>query len=118
MGTKGIYRAPKCNTCGQEDPKKFWPKMKSMCRPCHGKDIARRMVEAREAAIAYKGGKCEICGYDKYRGALEFHHKDPKQKDPNGLRKMKLENLFAEVDKCTLLCSNCHREEHGRLNLE
>lgn len=28
-------------------------------------------------AIAYKGGKCQICGYDKCVGALEFHHLDP-----------------------------------------
>ena len=29
-----------------------------------------------------------------------------------------LEKLFAEVDKCVLLCSNCHREEHARLRME
>ena len=107
-----------CETCGETDSNKFWPKMKTMCRPCHGKDIGRRLIESREAAIAYKGGKCENCGYDKYRGALEFHHKDPTQKDPKGLRKTNLKALFAEVDKCMLLCANCHREEHGRLRME
>lgn len=115
---KGVSKKPYlCKQCGQQDPKKFWPKMKTTCRPCHGKDVARRMVESRNKAIEYKGGKCEHCGYDRFRGALEFHHKDPTQKDPKGLRKVKLEVLFAEVDKCVLLCSNCHREEHHRLRL-
>ena len=114
---KGVYSQPKCKVCGDEEPKNFWPKMKTTCRSCHGADIGRRVIEAREAAIDYKGGKCEHCGYDKYRGALEFHHKDPTQKDPTGLRAIKKERLFAEVDKCILLCSNCHREEHGRLRI-
>ena len=65
--------------------------------------------------IKYKGGKCEICGYNKCIDALEFHHKDPKQKDFN-ISKMgygrKFEILLKEVDKCNLLCSNCHREIH------
>jgi hypothetical protein len=32
-------------------------------------------------AVVYKGGKCQCCGYNKYIGALEFHHVDPEQKD-------------------------------------
>ena len=35
----------------------------------------------KKALVKYKGGKCEICGYNKYRGALQFHHRDPSQKD-------------------------------------
>lgn len=106
-----------CGTCGESNPLNFTGKMKSTCKKCHSKDIGRRLIEAREKAIEYKGGKCEHCGYDRYRGALEFHHKDPTQKDPYGLKAYKLDRLFAEVDKCVLLCSNCHREEHGRLRL-
>jgi hypothetical protein len=107
-----------CKICGEKSSDKFYGKMKSMCGKCHAKDIGRRLQEARASAIAYKGGKCEMCGYDKYAGALEFHHKDPTQKDPTGLRAYKLERLFAEVDKCMLLCANCHREEHARLRCE
>lgn len=119
MAKKGeIVKDFLCLTCGEVDPKKFYGKMKSMCGKCHAKDIATRLRDARAKAVAYKGGKCELCGYDKYVGALEFHHKDPQQKDPTGLRAYKLERLFAEVDKCMLLCSNCHREEHARLRCE
>ena len=119
MAKKGeIVKPFLCETCGETNSVKFYGKMTSMCGKCHALDIAQRLRDARKAAIDYKGGKCEHCGYSKYVGALEFHHKDPKQKDPKGLRAYKLSRLFAEVDKCILLCSNCHKEEHARLRLE
>lgn len=114
---KGITKKPFLCSCGENNPLNFTGKMKSMCKSCHTKDISKRMIDAREKAIEYKGGKCNHCGYDKFRGALEFHHTDPTQKDPKGLRKMNLKKLFAEVDKCVLLCSNCHREEHSKLRI-
>ena len=117
MAKKGEIVKPFQCSCGQTNSKMFTGKMKSTCKKCHSRDIGRRLIEAREKAIEYKGGKCEHCGYDKYRGALEFHHRDPTQKDPTGLRAYKLSRLFAEVDKCVLLCANCHREEHGKLRL-
>jgi hypothetical protein len=116
---KGIIKKPfLCETCGETEPSNFTGKMKSKCKKCHSADIGRRLIEAREKAIDYKGGKCEHCGYDRYRGALEFHHVDPRTKEHYGLRAIKLSRLFAEVDKCVLLCSNCHREEHANLRME
>ena len=116
MAKKGeIVKPFLCEGCGENAPSHFTGKMKSTCKKCHSKDIGRRLIAAREKAIEYKGGKCEHCGYNKYRGALEFHHKDPTQKDLRGLKAYKLSKLFAEVDKCLLLCSNCHREEHARI---
>jgi formate-dependent nitrite reductase cytochrome c552 subunit len=48
---------------------------------------------------------------------LEFHHRDPTQKDFSlGHAKMtNFEKVKSELDKCDLLCANCHREEHARL---
>ena len=66
----------------------------------------------------YKGGKCEYCNYDTYVGALEFHHKDPSGKDftISKIKSHKFDDvIIAELDKCLLLCSNCHKEEHARL---
>jgi 5-methylcytosine-specific restriction endonuclease McrA len=72
-------------------------------------------------AIEYKGGKCEMCGYDKCPSALEFHHKNPLEKeyhkDSRGLnRRRSFENSKEELDKCILLCANCHREIHFNMN--
>ena len=66
--------------------------------------------------IEYKGGKCQICGYNRCQEALEFHHLDPQEKDftiSGGTKSF--ESLKPEVDKCMLLCANCHREIHAGL---
>jgi 5-methylcytosine-specific restriction endonuclease McrA len=117
MGIKGVFSDPLCKVCGESDPKKFYGKMKTTCNSCHKKLIERQRVKIREEAIDYKGGKCQHCGYDKYRGALEFHHIDPSEKEALGLRKWNRKKLYKELDKCVLLCANCHREEHARLRI-
>jgi hypothetical protein len=75
--------------------------------------------------IEYKGGKCEICGYNKMiPGAYDFHHKNPDEKDfgiASAGHIRSLQKLKKEVDKCILVCRNCHAEIHyeialGRLN--
>ena len=72
-------------------------------------------IEYTIASVKEKAqyGKSRVCGYDRSVEALEFHHIDPSQKTfgiaakgyTNGWDKMK-----AELDKCVLLCSNCHKE--------
>lgn len=67
--------------------------------------------------IDYKGGKCEKCGYSKCNRALTFHHIDPTQKDFNISHKSwSFENLKNELDKCLMLCMNCHMEEHDKID--
>lgn len=91
------------------------------CKSCFNKQVLQRQNEIKIQAIVYKGGECEHCGYSKYIGALEFHHIDPKEKDINWknfkLRKFN-SNFKKELDKCKLLCANCHREEHNNLHLK
>lgn len=66
--------------------------------------------------IKYKGGKCQKCGYDKCEEALEFHHLDPTKKDFNvSKHSFSFETMKKEVDKCILVCANCHREIHYEL---
>jgi hypothetical protein len=62
------------------------------------------------------GGACVICGYDRFPGALQFHHLDPATKSfALGLRGVtrSLERVRAEARKCVLLCANCHAEVEG-----
>jgi len=63
------------------------------------------------------GEECQICGYSKYIGALEFHHLDPSVKEIT-LTKMLVspaswDKIVVELRKCVLLCANCHREVHA-----
>lgn len=78
--------------------------------------VAKRRKKLREKAIEYGGGKCKVCGYSKELTALEFHHTDPKEKD-FGLSQRGLtrswEKIKLEIDKCVLVCANCHREIHS-----
>ncbi len=64
-------------------------------------------------SIEYKGGKCQVCGYDKYQGALDLHHLNPKEKEfgigAKGYTRS-WEKVKTELDKCVLVCANCHRE--------
>jgi len=85
------------------------------CRACRVDAVQRRRTKVKQKAVNLLGGKCERCGYDKYIGALEFHHKDPSQKDFQITQSLSWDRVKAEVMKCELLCANCHREEHARL---
>lgn len=73
----------------------------------------------KEILIQYKGGKCEICGYDKkFSSAYHFHHINPKEKEFNLSSIKSLDKLKAEADKCQLLCVNCHSEIHEIENMK
>lgn len=81
------------------------------------KSVTKRRIKIKEDAVKYKGGKCIKCGYNKYIGALEFHHINQDEKDfeiSNGNCKS-WDKIIIELDKCILLCSNCHRELHGNI---
>ena len=70
----------------------------------------------KQELVEYKGGCCEKCGYNKSIQALQFHHIDPNEKDFNvGGRSYSFERLKKEVDKCIMVCANCHIEIHEEL---
>ena len=68
------------------------------------------------------GGCCAICGYNQCLRSLSFHHRDPSKKDFNRskFRRKDIKNFMflRELEKCVLLCSNCHGEVHSGLHKE
>ena len=67
-------------------------------------------------SIERLGGECMKCGGVFHPAVMDFHHRDPKQKDimPGAsLRRWSEERYIKEIDKCDLLCSNCHRTLHA-----
>ncbi len=77
--------------------------------------VNKRRHNIRQMAIRYKGNQCSICGYSKCMNSLEFHHFNPKEKDfgisaKGYTRSWRI--IKMELDKCVLLCANCHREVH------
>ncbi len=88
------------------------------CKKCSVEAVQRRREKLKLLAVEYKGGECEVCGYKKCVNALEFHHIDPNEKEfgvgENGYTRS-IEAIKKELDKCILVCSNCHREIHAGL---
>lgn len=79
--------------------------------------VAKRRKAIREKAIEYKGGECSLCGYKQCQDALEFHHALGGKDfgiSQDGLTRS-WERVRKEIDKCILICANCHREEHSKL---
>lgn len=86
----------------------------------HHQSYERQQERGRERKlklIAMTGGRCGECGYSRNYSALEFHHIDPARKlfqlDMRSLANLQWELILIEVDKCRLLCANCHAELHN-----
>jgi 5-methylcytosine-specific restriction endonuclease McrA len=84
---------------------------------CRREDVSAWRRRAKQRLVEEAGGKCKACGYDRYLGALQFHHLDPSTKSFSLSRRgctRAFAELKAEAAKCVLLCANCHAEvENG-----
>jgi DNA-binding transcriptional ArsR family regulator len=83
------------------------------CVECRKQRVMERRRRVKEILVEEAGGGRRLCGYDRYLGALQFHHVDPDQKSFGlALRGVSrsLERCRAEAAKCVLLCANCHAE--------
>lgn len=86
------------------------------CCKCRAEAVQRRRDKVKLMAVEYKGGKCTKCGYNKCIAALDFHHKNENEKDFGISYKgytRSWAKVKAELDKCDLVCANCHREIHA-----
>lgn len=93
------------------------------CKNKQGNLNHQSYVKQKERGLTRKielvkilGNECYICGYRKNLAALQFHHRNPLEKD-NQMDMRKLSNstwewCLNEVKKCDLLCANCHMEYH------
>lgn len=108
---KEFMNCLRCNENLEEGRRKF---CSTKCKNNYTVTQHRRRL--KDKALVYKGGKCERCAYDKCVGALVFHHLDPAQKDfqigGRGTTRA-WSRIQKELDKCLLLCSNCHAEVHA-----
>ena len=92
-------------------------KRRYRCKRCRVEDVTARRRRVKQTLIEEAGGRCVLCGYDRYPGALQFHHLDPGQKvfalSDQGLARS-LEKAREEARKCVLICGNCHAESRRR----
>ena len=86
----------------------------AQCKACQNarqKEIAR---SNKVKAVEYLGGKCKDCGGAFHVACMDFHHINPDEKTKGiaGLGTNSWKNIKIELDKCVLLCANCHRIRH------
>ncbi len=100
-----------CKLCDKEF-KDYQQRSRTRCGSCNTKI---RRFRAKAAAIEYLGGKCQKCGWHGNQAALQFHHKDSKEKDftIGNVANKSWDSLKLEMQKCILLCANCHAIEHS-----
>ena len=124
-----------CGKCGVEKPQldfcKDSTKADGFCWQCKVCDVLKRkkpaaleirkfkIAETRKTnklrAIKHLGGACKKCNGVFHHASFDFHHikVGSKEKEPSKLMRGLWENIVKEIDKCVLLCSNCHREVHA-----
>ena len=74
----------------------------------------KAFVEAKKAYfIELKGGKCNRCNNVFPLMCYDFHHVDPSTKKEKTVNWTQEDNLLREeMNKCSVLCANCHRIVH------
>ena len=116
-----------CSTCQIEKPLSEYYKKSdrkngaSQCKSCFNKYCVERSIKKKIDAIIHKGSSCLDCGVSYPQSPyviFDFHHRDPSEKEFSWtkMRLVSSERLQKELDKCDLLCSNCHRIRHHNEN--
>ncbi len=115
-----------CVRCGIEQSRDLFYKMSgsqykddwdcrdSQCIKCRKLTSNERRNKVKQLSVEYLGGACVDCGLATEQYAVyDFHHRDPQQKDFGiGKNYKSFDKIKGELDKCDLLCANCHRIRH------
>jgi hypothetical protein len=119
----------KCQRCGNKRPASRFDKstknkdgLVSVCKDCKNKRERIRnpynyqdtegatRIKNKEIFVDLMGGGCNRCGFNEFLTSLDFHHVNPEQKEyaPTRIIAKNFDKAYIELDKCALLCKNCH----------
>lgn len=116
-----------CSKCLQDKPlTAYWkaPRSKdgkcSWCKSCVSTGMRNHARLRKQEAIKQLGNCCSICSGQFHQAAYDFHHKDPTEKETGIAKLLQSYSLDhpkvqQELEKCVLVCSNCHRTLHANL---
>ena len=109
-------QCPKCSEIKelQEFDKRPNGNIQSYCRKCCNDNRYSLLKQHKITILNELGNCCSKCGYDKNTSALEFHHIISEDKDFHfgSANTTDIKKIRKELDKCILVCANCHREIH------
>lgn len=112
-----------CTKCGKELPldqfnwrDKSKGTRRSECKTCHNNYMKQKYKEKQVVVQELKAQcSCAKCG-DKRGYVLDYHHINPNDKEEGVARMVSnnytLDKVYSEIEKCVVLCANCHREFH------
>lgn len=113
-GESYFCRRSECRNCYNDYMRRYLKNKES-----HKKLVKKSKIDRRKfiSDLKLKNG-CKRCGYNKCSAALHFHHINKNEKDFEiswaANKGISVEKIQKEIDKCIILCSNCHMEiEHG-----
>ena len=121
------YTISSVKSCRWSIIEKELDKCELRCQNCHhelhcNNDKINRYKKNKKFYLEYKGvSGCEKCGYNESLSSLDFHHIESNEKDfimsEINISYKNLEdltnNIIEELEKCVVLCKNCHRLEHS-----
>ena len=115
-----MNRSPNCIICGASLRGKQSMFCSARCKNKHHQSYVSQKNRGLARKIEFvkaAGGCCSICGYRKNLAGLAFHHTDLAEKDfkldMRSLSNRTMMSVMAELDKCILVCHNCHAELHN-----
>ena len=103
-----------CRSCVKYYQNKYYKENKD-------KFVSKMMIRKKTlnkfiVDIKIKSG-CKVCG-ENHIATLDFHHRNPEDKKLDITRAVAngwgIKRLQKEIDKCDVLCSNCHRKLHWK----
>lgn len=131
-----IEQTKVCNKCGEEKLIKEYHPNKTCslgvvgtCRKCTNKRVNKwidykdqdyrdkintRNRERKRRVVEHFGNKCHDCQKTFPQCVYEFHHLNPKEKDvnPSAAMTWSEKRMWKELEKCIMICSNCHKIRH------
>ena len=87
-------------------------KYRGYCKDC-ANALETQRYKKKKSFVNQQKEVCAKCGENRFY-VLDFHHKDKEEKEftIGRLKKGSLSVIQDEIDKCVVLCANCHREFH------
>ncbi len=107
-GNQGVFA--KCKVCTY----KYSREWKVKNRDKNNAHSRKMKAKRKQYYVDLMGGKCADCKQSYPLCVFDFHHTDPDKKDVSIATSLNnsLRYIEKEIDKCVLLCANCHRIRH------